>query len=446
MDMRRPDLRPQFIDMIRSVPEVAVRLWSGGEAKSIGDKIRISFEGRIIEVNPEIFFAAEKVAKALSVRWMGRMLRTIQDVLELRHAAEDVFLEDLFEKTGLPRVLFVPSGVAASAYLRAMIPADLAYEGGKIISHWTSSIDVAKAIRYDILWIQLICSPILIQIARKAKEHGVLIVYDIDDRLDSIPVDNQATAVYNNPEKQKEMLEIIQLADLVTVSTEPLAEHIRSKGAREVRVVRNMLTANVIPRRHPPNPAFTKIFWGGSPTHKKDLAIVAPALQAILKRHAGKVRFTCMGERLPELLADCYQYIDLVDPVDFEFYHDTIANLAADFGIAPLEKNAFNDSKSAIKALEYASAGYPMLLSPVGEYPTIVEEGFPAELVQDDAWEAALERMIARSAPERDKMGKACLSWTLDHRCIGLTKASQWSDVALDLMARLKKETPVLKS
>ena len=846
MDMRRPDLRPQLIDMIRSVPEVAVRLWSGGTAKSVGDKMRVTFEDRVIEVNPEVFFEAERVAKMLSIRWMGRMLRSIQDVLELRHAAEDLFLQNLFEKSGLPSVLFIPSGVTASAYLRAMIPSDLAYEGGKIISHWSSSIDVAKVIRYDVLWIQLIVSPVLIQIARKAKEHGVLIVYDIDDRLDSIPVDNQASMVYNEPEKQKEMLEIIRLADLVTVSTEPLAEHIRSKGAREVRVVRNMLTANVIPRRHPPNPDFTKIFWAGSPTHKKDLAIVAPALRTILKKYDGKVRFSLLGERLPELLADCYKYIDLVDPVDFEFYHDTIANLAADFGIAPLERNLFNDSKcvnpstyvcgrnglssigrivehrihdgvvplktelyqrndfkptvaayyhnpcrtlkittkkgfsiegtpehriadsagnwvtleslkkghalslypfefsnkpvsvgvniwkqslyhkerparnrkaksfydtpvpvspipenpdllpkvemseplaelvgailgdgcvqkgtvtitcfsedgdlveryvhllmsfglnpaarkeskaravnvsvccrnltellrsigpvddeyhkkfevpdaimrspkpvvaafirglfesdatvapssvvfttkslllarqvqllligfgivssirtshvgtikaktgkeyvcnrdyyhislqrhmadlykesigflstrkksalerlyskphsnaykrvemmdlvekieesysevldvsvpdgesywangflshnSAIKALEYASAGYPMLLSPVGEYPAIVAEGFPAELVQDADWEQALERMIARTPAERDRMGKACLSWTLDHRCIGLSKASQWTDVVLDLMAKSKQETPALKS
>lgn len=429
-----PNLKPQLIDMVRSVPEIAVRLWCGGKARSVGDNMRIAFEGREVEVSTEVFFEAERVAKALGIRWMGRLLRTVQDVLELRHAAEDLFLENLFEKTGVPRVLFVPAGQTASGYYRAMFPADLMYEGGRVISHWTASIDLSKVLRYDVLWIQLITSSVLTQIARLAQTQGVKIVYDIDDRLDSIPTENQASVVYDAT-KQAEIVEMVKLADLVTVSTEPLAKHLRSVGARRVRVVPNQLTANVIPRRHPPNPRYVRILWAGSPTHKRDLAIVAPALRSILKRYAGGVRFTCFGERLPEVLADCYDWIDLKDPVDFDAYHDALAGVAADFGIAPLEVNPFNDTKSAIKALEYAAAGYPMLLSPVGEYPVVVSDGLPAELVADDAWEAALERMIALPSAERTAMGKACTAWVCENRCIGKTKASQWADVVDEIMA-----------
>jgi glycosyltransferase involved in cell wall biosynthesis len=432
-------MKPQLIDMLRTVPEVAVRLWCGGQVRGTGDEIVVKFEGHETTVAPEIYFVAEKVAKILSVRMSGRMLRSINDLLELRHASEDLFLEILFEKDELPRVLFVPAGVTASGYCRAMIPSDLMYEGGRCISHWTSSIDLAKAMRYDILWIQLITSPILLEIVKKAKENGIRIVYDIDDRLDSVPIDNQAISVYGDPAKQAEIFDMIRTADLVTVSTEPLAEYIRGKGAKEVKVLPNMLTTNVIPRRHPPNKKFTRILWAGSPTHKRDLAIVAPAIRSLLKREAGKVRFTCFGERLPEALSDCYDWIDLKDPVDYDQYHDAIATIAADFGIAPLERNAFNDSKSAIKALEYASAGYPMLLSPVGEYPAVVAAGMPAEIVADDQWGPALDRMVALSHEERDAMGKACLKWTLDNRCIGMTKASRWSDVAIALMDRMPR-------
>jgi glycosyltransferase involved in cell wall biosynthesis len=441
-----PNLKPQLIDMIRSVPEVAVRLWAGGQARSTGDSIKIQFENRETEASPEVFFAAERVAKSLSVRWMGRLLRTIQDVLELRHAAEDLYLEDLFQKTGVPRVLFIPAGTTASGYYRAMIPSDVMYEGGRVISHWTASIDVSKAIRYDILWIQLVTSGVLIEIAKMAQEQGVKVIYDIDDRLDSIPAENQAITIYGDPVKQAEINTMIRLADLVTVSTAPLMEHILARGAKAVKVVRNMLTANVIPRRHPPNPKFVRIVWAGSPTHKRDLAIVAPAIRNILKRYGGKVRFTCFGERLPEILADCYDFIDLKDPVDFEVYHDMLASCAADFGIAPLEANPFNEAKSAIKAYEYASAGYPMLLSPVGEYPVAVSDGLPAELVADDQWEAALERMIALPRAERDRMGKACTDWVCANRCVGKTKGAQWADVALEIMGKLPKPEPVLKA
>jgi glycosyltransferase involved in cell wall biosynthesis len=436
-------LKPQVIDMIRTVPEIAVRLWSGGKPQAIGDVIRISFEDRQVDVAPEAFFAAERVAKVMAIRYSGKMLRTIQDVLELRHAAEDLYMENLFEKSGIPRVLFVPAGVTASGYYRAMIPSDLMYEGGSVISHYTASIDISKALRYDILWIQLVTSAILIQIAKKAKEAGLKIIYDIDDRLDNIPAENQAISVYGDPAKQSEITEMIQLADLVTVSTAPLAESILARGAKAVKVVRNELTANVIPRRHPPDQRFVRILWAGSPTHKRDLAIVAPAIRNILKRHNGKVRFTCFGERLPEALTDCYEFIDLKEPVDFECYHDAIATIAADFGIAPLEKNPFNDSKSAIKALEYAACGYPILLSPVGEYPLVVADGLPAELVEDDQWEAAIERMIALPREERDRMGKACTAWVCANRCVGKTKGAQWAKVAIELMAQNKAEAPV---
>jgi glycosyltransferase involved in cell wall biosynthesis len=433
-----PHLKPQLIDMIRTVPEVAVRIWAGARGTSIGDNIRIIFpdtpQEQKMDVCPEAFFAAEKVVKALSVRWMNRQLRSMGDLLELRHAAEDIFLEDLFVGGNVPKVLFVPAGVTASGFYRAMIPADMIYEGGKVISHWTASVDLSKILRYDVLWIQLITSKVLVELARLAKGQGVKIVYDIDDRLDAIPAENQAISIYGEKSKKDELDAMLALADLVTVSTEPLARSMRERGVKNVKVLKNQMTAIVAPPKHPANKDFVRILWAGSPTHKRDLAIVAPAVRKILMKYDGKVRFICMGERVPEALADCFKYIDIYEPVDFEYYHDRIATFGADFAIAPLEDNTFNESKSAIKAIEYAAAGYPMLLSPVGEYPTVVNEGLPAELVANDQWEAAIERMLAMSREDRDALGKQCTKWAIANRCIARTKGSQWSDVILDLV------------
>lgn len=430
-----------LIDMIRTVPEVAVRLWSGGQAFPLSHGVRVLFENREITVSPEIYAEAEKVARTIAIRWGGRMLRGIIDVLELRHAAEDVFLENLFRKNSTPSVLFVPAGVTASGYYRAMIPSDIANEGGRILSNWTSKVDPAKALRYDVLWIQLLTSPMLTEIARQAKSEGVQIVYDIDDRLDAIPDENQAKTVYGTADKQAEIDDMIRTADLVTVSTEPLGRHIAQKYGAKIRVLPNMVTANVAPRRHPPNPEFIRILWAGSATHKRDLAIVAPAIRELLLERQGKVRFTLFGERLPEALADCYRFVDLKKPVDFEEYHDELAEIAADVGIVPLEANEFNESKSGLKGLEYASAGYPVLCSPVAEYPAMVAAGFPAEIVQDGEWLAALRRIVDRSREERDRMGKACLDWVIRNRCMGTNRAAQWADVVTELVgSKPKKE------
>ena len=427
--------KTQLIDMIRTVPEVAVRLWSGGKAFPHDDGVRVQFEGREITVSKDIYDEAVKVARTIAIRWGSRLLRGIIDVLELRHAAEDVFLENLFSRRDIPSVLFVPAGVTASGFYRAMFPADLLNEGGQVMSNWTAKPDPAKALRYDVLWIQLITAKLLTEIARQAKAEGVRIVYDIDDNLSAIPDENQAKTVYGTAEKQAEIREMIELADLVTVSTVPLGKAILNRHpGKWVKVLPNMLTANVAPRKHPSNPDFVRILWAGSATHKRDLAIIAPALRNVLRRHDGKVRFTLFGERLPEVLADCHRWIDLKKPVDFEEYHDELAEIGADFGIVPLEANEFNESKSGIKGLEYASAGYPTLCSPVAEYPALVAAGFPAEIVQDDGWLPALRRMVDMPREERNQLGLLSINWVMTNRCMGKNRADQWADVVCDLV------------
>src|SRR4029077_2567721 len=109
---------------------------------------------------------------------------------------------------------------------------------------------------------------------------------------------------------------------------------------------------------------------------------------------------------------------------------------AADFGIVPLQANEFNESKSGIKGLEYASAGYPTLCSPVAEYPAMVAAGFPGEIVQDDGWYAALRRMVDMPRAERDKLGKASINWVMMNRCMGKDRANQWADVVVDIVKR----------
>lgn len=383
--------KPQLIDMIRTVPEAAVRLWCGGKAHPADDGVRIAFEDRSVLFPTEAYLQAEKVARVLAVRWGNRLLRTVQDVLELRHAAEDVFIEFVHGRVDLPNVLFVPAGETASAFYRAMLPVELMKEGGRVMADWTSRPDVSKALRYDVLWIQLITADILIEIARQAHDQGVSVVYDLDDRLDAIPDENQAKVVYDTPEKRAEIDAMIRLADMITVTTEPLAAHLRRKyPGKDVRVLPNMVTANVQPLKQPSDPRFVRILYAGSATHQRDLAIVAPALRRLLIERAGKVRFTLFGEKLPELLRDCRDYVDLKRPVDFQDYHDEIAEIGADFGIVPLESNEFNTGKSGLKGLEYAGAGYPALASPAAEYPLLVEQGMPIDIVPDDGWYVAL--------------------------------------------------------
>jgi glycosyltransferase involved in cell wall biosynthesis len=420
-------------DKMRDVPEVAVRLYLGAKAGSEGAEYRIELDGRVHHVGADVFEEAREVAKALTIR--ERNVTFASDVLELRHDAEDIYLGIIFGAEDKPQILFVPAGMTASAYLRAMVPSDVLTDSGEAIAHFTHRLDLAKALKYDILWIQLLSAAPLLKIIEEAKQRGVRIVYDVDDRLDAIPDWNQAKRVYGTEEARARFRHILGLADLVTVATKPLACAYRDL-CREIQVLPNMVSASLWPPRQPADPSFTRILWAGSVSHRGDLELVAPAIKSVLAKHQGKVRFTIWGERMPEAMSDVARFIDLKAPVDYEDYADHLSMVGADFGICPLVDNEFNRAKSCLKALEFSSSGYPTLLSPVGEYTQIVESGFPSTLVADCDWEQALDRMVMRPAAERVDLGKQAQEWVIQNRCVIRSRAKEWLEVANALVAR----------
>jgi len=418
--------------MIRDVPETAVRLFLGASVE-VGDGLyTIGLDGKTYTVSPDVFEKAEATAKALAIR--ERRVEYASDVLELRHDAEDIFLNEFFSKE-VPRVLFVPAGEMASAFYRARMPANIACEKGSLVAGWTDRLDLSKALRYDVLWIQLVSSPIVLAIAKTAKDQGIKVVYDFDDRFDAILPDNPAAAVYVR-EKQDEIWELIELADLVTVSTDPLADFVKTRfPEKEVKVLPNYVPAAICPRREERDPNVFKILWAGSPTHRKDLAIISPAVHDILAAHAGKVKFVCFGETMPEALVPVRDHVELRKFVPFVDYMNELAEIGADTMVAPLEENEFNVSKSAIKALEAASCGYPILMSPVGEYPKLVSGGFPGTLVNDSEWKDALELAISFK-DDLPAVGKSAKEWVLKNRCIVSLNAMPWVEAARALVPR----------
>lgn len=417
----------KLVDMIRSVPETAVRIFLGATVTRTNGVYVIDLDGRQHNAAPDVYEAAVGVERGLRVR--ERKVEYASDVLELRHDAEDIYLDQL-SGMDLPKALFVPAGEMASSYYRARIPCDLIGENGHAIAQFSDRIDLGKAARYDILWVQLIVAPVLLSIVRAAKAAGIKIVYDVDDRFDAVPEDNPAAAIYVH-EKQEMIWEMIGLADVVTVSTNALAAHLR-KRAKDVRVLPNLVPASISPDAEPPKREVFRILWAGSPTHKRDLAIVAPALAGMLADHKGGVRFTCFGDRTPGGLEGVRDYVDTIPFVDFPDYIMTLAGVGADIAIAPLDANEFNASKSDVKFLEYSSCGYPSLLSPVGQYAETEKLGAPVSIVQNDRWRDSLE-LCYNFKDELPAQGKAARKWVIENRCVVKTQARPWLEVIRDL-------------
>jgi hypothetical protein len=418
-----------LIDRLRLVPELAVRLYLGAKVTAEDGVRVVELDGSARRAPADVYDQAVGIAKALQIR--PRRAEYATDILELRHHAEELFIEEIMGTRSLPQILFVPAQDMASAFYRARIPADVLTDSGRAIAHYTTRLDVAKAARYQVLWVQLVVSPILTAIVRQAKAAGVKIVYDVDDRFDEIPEGNPAAELYVK-EKQDEVWEMIELADLVTVSTPALYQFVEGR-AHAARVVPNMIPASIWPSAAAPDPSITKILWAGSPTHGRDLSIVASALRAVLERHQGKVRFACFGQNVPEELMAVAAYVDRLPFVAFDEYADQLSDVGADFAIAPLERSLFNDAKSAVKYLEYAASGYPAFCSPVGEYPALGALGAPLTLVKDDQWEGQLELAVQDKAAFR-RTAASAQEWVRENRCVLRAKAQPWLEVAQALV------------
>lgn len=75
-------------------------------------------------------------------------------------------------------------------------------------------------------------------------------------------------------------------------------------------------------------------------------------------------------------------------------------------GIMPLEKNEFNEGKSALKLLEYLAAGMPVIASDVGENRYVVRAPeFGRLATTADEWKSALQEMLGDTVG-REAMGK----------------------------------------
>jgi len=435
----------RLIDKIRDVPEFAVRIYLGADVSIVGDKMRLELDGREYFSDPETIQFATEVAKVLEIS--PKTVETATDVLELRHKAEDIYLHQLcLGDTKLRSCLFVPCGPMAGSYYRSMMPADSMNTAGKVIAHHTNRLDLAKAARYDAVWVQLAAVPQLRVILEAAKKDGIKILYDLDDRPDVIPEHNPSHKVFEGWQLQ-EILEMMQLADVVTVSTRTLAQWAR-EHARKVAVAPNMLPAAIWPAAPRRPRDHVKILWAGSPTHGADLDLVALPLSRILQEGDGRVRFVCFGEELPKILHSASKWIDQIGFVDYEDYAERLASIDADIGIAPLADLPFNHNKSGIKALEYAGCGYLSLVSPVGEYPELILEtwssgrlaapdmhqvrGLPGGIVQNKDWYFALKYWTARHRETIHRAGDAARKWVDQNKCLISSQAQPWVD-ALNL-------------
>ena len=265
--------------------------------------------------------------------------------------------------------------------------------------------------RPNVLVAQNAFNDVQIEALKLYKEYfpDMLRVLTLDDLLTDLP---EQSSLYRHIKShfrdgRRRLRASLEHADRLIVTTEPLAE-CASELIGDIHIVPNYLSKGKwwglrSLRRAGRKP---RVGWVGAQQHKGDLEL----MREVIRATAHEVEWVFMGmwpEGMDELLTEKRGW------VSFNAYPAAMASLNLDLAIAPLEVNAFNESKSNLRLLEYGAMGWPVVCSDILPYQT---NNAPVVRVPNapSAWiQAIRERIYDLDAAAKE--GDALREWVGQH-------------------------------
>ena len=262
-----------------------------------------------------------------------------------------------------------------------------------------------------------------------AQQLGQRIIVDVDDHYDGIHEANVA-ATYTDPTVNKirnrdHYRDVIQTADLLTVSTPFLADHYRSL-VDAVAMVRNGINPNQFPKREVRNRKPVLGWAGAMQWRSNDADTAVPWLGELLEEHdlmfhhAGHMPdaplFAAKAGINPERvittpMRPLYRYHEMLD---------------FDIGVVLLSDIDFNRAKSTIKGLEYAASNIPFVAQDLPEYVLLAEQGVGRIAHTGDDWKRHIVDLLNYRTRKREAATQRNL--VLENHSIN-ARAAEWIDV-----------------
>lgn len=207
----------------------------------------------------------------------------------------------------------------------------------------------------------------------------------------------------------------LTVADAVTCTTEPLAELLK-KFNPNVHIIPNYLPEWVLNWERPRTKRLS-VGWMGSGTHNMDWDFCGPHIRRFMERNP-QLEFRVIGTKFPKSI----NFKDNGQVVCDDWYarvEDCWRAIDFDIAVIPLRPHVFNNSKSHLKYLEFASLGIPVVAADCGPYSNAIKHGETGFLVkQDHEWGKYL-RMLANDEDMRNEIGRNAKEWARGHTLEG---------------------------
>lgn len=297
--------------------------------------------------------------------------------------------------------LLSPTVYSPMSYIRFVGPAS--HLGIELVNlkeaSFSECLEVVSASDVVVVQREAAKHPYAFKLREYTQKRDIPLLFDLDDLLFFLPKRHPDRLSHVFTEALLPMLRMIVEADAVTVGSNHL-KHIIEQINPQVYVVPNYIDDSLW-RVRPPAERTNRvnILYFGTPSHKPDLASIQPALVFVLNKLSRNVSMTVVGIQPDKSLALLSSLQNVMFNPRFEYdYRAFVAkanNLKAHIGIAPLEVNEFNMSKSYIKFLEYSCMGIAGIYSRVSPYAEQVRPGIDGLMASTtNEWIDALITLI----------------------------------------------------
>jgi glycosyltransferase involved in cell wall biosynthesis len=240
---------------------------------------------------------------------------------------------------------------------------------------------------------------------RKAVDAKVVI--DVDDNIWQVPPGNIAREADHWDKFVALNTAIVQEADWVTVSTEPLKTILEPLNPKIV-VLPNIVDPKEWDFERKKHDKL-RIGWVWSPTHIPDIPVVEEALRKIYKKYDVEIVIFGRENNLFDFPTTN------IKGVKHSEYPKLFREAGIDISICPLKDNDFNRCKSNIKWLESTLAGAAVVASDVHPYSSSIKDGKTGYIAKGtNQWVKKLSWLI-ESKEKRDEMVKNARKEVLDN-------------------------------
>lgn len=307
-------------------------------------------------------------------------------------------------------------------YWRMKLPMDQLAAHGHDVTMASADTDKGQVITastmagHDVIVAQRFNKPSGVHVYREARTISSRLVYEVDDDIFNVTPENfVAYRLWQREDIRDAASHAIEVSDMVTCTTVPLAE-VLSEYNSNVRVLPNLIPGWVCDaeRKRRDRPA---IGWAGGASHGVDVGQLVSPVRRFLKRFPEwDLRLAGTDYRPTFKAGKRAVFSKWVHVTDDDRAYFTSPDW--DIGLAPLAPTRFNESKSNIKALEYAALGIPVIASDSAPYRDFVRHGETGFLVRyDHEWLSYMSELASDGAL-REKMGAAAREqarkWTIE--------------------------------